>query len=75
LLDANLSPRTASFLSVTFGFDVVALLDMGLGHLDDDQVVAMAKREQRVVITLCSASLTNRRIRSTGRLVVSLLIR
>lgn len=51
LLDANLAPRTATFLIATFGFDVVALLDLGLAHVDDDEVIAIAKREQRVIIT------------------------
>jgi hypothetical protein len=36
LLDANLSPRTAAFLIATFEFDVVALMSLGLAHLDDE---------------------------------------
>lgn len=51
LLDANLSPRTAAFLLATFGLDVVALVSLGLSHLDDEQVIELAKREQRIVIT------------------------
>lgn len=51
LLDANLSPRTATFLIDTFGFDVVALMSLGPAHLDDEQVIEPAKREQRIVIT------------------------
>jgi predicted nuclease of predicted toxin-antitoxin system len=51
LLDANLSPETAEFLRRTFGFDVVDLFALGLSHLTDREIVAMAKREARVVIT------------------------
>ena len=51
LLDANLSPRTAAFLIATFGFDVVALMGSGFAHLRDEQVIELAKREQRVLIT------------------------
>ena len=51
LLDANLSPETGAFLRATFGFDVVDLLTLGLSHTTDREVVAMAKREARVVIT------------------------
>ena len=51
LLDANLSPETAAFLRRTYRFDVVDLLTLGLSHLTDRQIVAMAKREARVVIT------------------------
>jgi predicted nuclease of predicted toxin-antitoxin system len=51
LLDANLSPETAAFLQATFGFDVVDLLTLGLSHLTDREIVEMAKREGRVVIT------------------------
>ena len=51
LLDANLSPETASFLVETLHLDVVSLLTLGLSHLTDRQVVAMAQREARVVIT------------------------
>ena len=51
LLDANLSPETAAYLRATFGFDVVDLLTLGQSHLTDREIVAMAKRESRVVIT------------------------
>ncbi|MGH2615140.1 MAG: DUF5615 family PIN-like protein [Thermomicrobiales bacterium] len=51
LLDANLSPETAAFLRATFGFDVVDLLSLGLSHLKDSEIVEMAKREGRVIIT------------------------
>lgn len=51
LLDANLSPESAAFLRTTFGFDAVDLLTLGQSHLTDREIVAMAKREERVVIT------------------------
>jgi predicted nuclease of predicted toxin-antitoxin system len=50
LLDANRSPRTATFLIATFGFDVVAPKSLGLAHLDDEQVIEMAKREKCFLI-------------------------
>lgn len=45
LLDANLSPCTASFLVERFAFDAVALVSLGLAHLDDFQVIEFAKGE------------------------------
>lgn len=51
LLDANLSPQNSAFLKASFGFDAVDLMSLGLGHLDDIEVIEMAKREDRVVIT------------------------
>jgi predicted nuclease of predicted toxin-antitoxin system len=51
LLDANLSRETAAFLSETFGYDAVDLVSLGLHHLDDDEVLEMAKRERRILIT------------------------
>jgi len=51
LLDANLSPETAIFLSNVFGFDVVDLISLGLGDLADDEVVAVARRQRRAVVT------------------------
>jgi predicted nuclease of predicted toxin-antitoxin system len=51
LLDANLSPETAAFLRSTFGYDVVDLLTLGLSGLADREIVAMAKRDARIVIT------------------------
>jgi hypothetical protein len=52
LLDANLSPETAAFLTQTFGYDVASLLTLSRGTIPDKDVVAMAKDEDRVVITL-----------------------
>jgi len=51
LLDANLSPKTVAFLTETFGFDVVHQDDILPGSPTDDEVVEVAKREKRVIIT------------------------
>lgn len=51
LLDANLSSETARYLVSAFGFDVVDLPSLGLGHLDDAAVAALAVRERRVVVS------------------------
>src|SRR5262249_16233728 len=51
LLDANLSPETRVFLVESFGVDVTDLMSLGLSHLGDAEVVALAKREGRVIIT------------------------
>jgi predicted nuclease of predicted toxin-antitoxin system len=51
LLDANLSPETTSFLVAAFGIDVTDLMSRGLSHLRDIEVVELAKREGRVIIT------------------------
>lgn len=51
LLDANLSPRNTAYLRETFGFDAVDLMSLGLAHLEDTEVVEMAKRDGRIVIT------------------------
>jgi predicted nuclease of predicted toxin-antitoxin system len=52
LLDANLSPKTAQFLSQTFGLDAVSLVTLGQGGLADADVIALAEAEDRVIITL-----------------------
>jgi hypothetical protein len=51
LLDANLSPKTASYLRRTLGIDVVAILDLDLGSLPDRDVVTFARQQGRVIIT------------------------
>ncbi len=51
LLDANLSPRTAQFLTQRFEFDTVALSTIGLSHLDDFEVMAHTKVEDRILVT------------------------
>ena len=49
LLDVNLSPETGAFLRKTFAFDVARSTPP---ELPDEAVVDLAKREQRVIITL-----------------------
>ena len=51
LLDANLSPRNSEYLRTTFRFDAVDLMSLGLNHLRDTEVIELAKREGRVLIT------------------------
>jgi predicted nuclease of predicted toxin-antitoxin system len=50
LLDANLSPETATYLSETLGVDAVRLTGEQ-ARFTDEQVVALAKRESRVIVT------------------------
>ena len=52
LLDANLSPRVARSLADRFGLDVTSLQGQRLGQLPDHEVIALARRQGRVVITL-----------------------
>jgi predicted nuclease of predicted toxin-antitoxin system len=52
LLDANLSPKIAKFLSREIGLDVVSLHTVGLQSLSDPDVIRLARRQQRVIITL-----------------------
>lgn len=52
LLDANLSPETGRYLVDAFDIDVVALAGQRLNRLTDSAAVALAHREQRVIITL-----------------------
>lgn len=51
LLYANLSPRNCEHLVKAFKFDAIDLISIGLSHLDDDQVVELAKQTSRVIIT------------------------
>ena len=51
VLDANFSPETADFLAATLDLDVTDLISRGLGHLQDEDLVALAKREGRVIVT------------------------
>jgi predicted nuclease of predicted toxin-antitoxin system len=51
LLDANFGPRTATFLADRFGFDASSVIGRGLGHLPDEDVIALAIREGRVILT------------------------
>ena len=50
LLDANLSPETASFLR-SWGFEAKSLIEMKLGTMMDDKVFELARRGNRILIT------------------------
>ncbi len=50
LLDANLSPIAASCLR-KLKFDTRSITEANLGHLKDIEVVKIAKREKRIIIT------------------------
>ncbi len=50
LLNANLSHETASFLR-GLGFDILCLLEEGLGAITDEEVVELAKKESRIIVT------------------------
>ena len=52
LLDANLSPRRVGSALEKRGHDVLSLAsDAALGALDDPQVLELAAREDRIVVT------------------------
>ncbi len=51
LLDANLSPRNSVYLRETFGFDAIDLMSLGLNQIEDTEVIELAMREGRIVIT------------------------
>ena len=50
LLNANLSHETASFLR-NLGFNALCLSEEGLGAITDEEVVELAKKESRIIIT------------------------
>lgn len=50
LLDANLSPITAQFLR-SLDFDIKSITEGKLGSLKDVEVVELAKKEKRIIIT------------------------
>lgn len=50
LLDANLSPETAIFLRKE-GFNVKSLIEEGIGGIEDERVVHIAKKERRIIVT------------------------
>lgn len=52
LLNANLSHLTKEFLKKTFGYDVITTQDVELSQAKDQQVVAFAQKEGRIIITL-----------------------
>lgn len=51
LLDASLSRRLAAELRAVLGLDIDRLSERGLATVSDADVVALAKQEQRVIIT------------------------
>lgn len=51
LLDANLSPETSEYLVRTFEFDVIDLISEYKATLNDNEVVKLAKENNRVIIT------------------------
>jgi predicted nuclease of predicted toxin-antitoxin system len=52
LLDANLSHRVARHLEHRLAIDVISLQGRRLGELSDREVIAMARREARIIITM-----------------------
>jgi predicted nuclease of predicted toxin-antitoxin system len=52
LLDANISPETAAFLRRQFSFDVLSLLETGQAGLTDFELVNLARKEERIIVTL-----------------------
>ncbi|MEK7558721.1 MAG: DUF5615 family PIN-like protein [Patescibacteria group bacterium] len=51
LLDANLSPKTRKYLEKKFHFNVIDLATENKHGMTDEQVVKLAKKEKRVIIT------------------------
>lgn len=51
LIDENLTPMLASWLTGTLGFDAVHVNDVGLRGASDPAVLAYAVAERRVVMT------------------------
>ena len=46
-----MSPRTSVFLTDTFGFDATDLMTRGLAHLQDPEVIELARAEGRIILT------------------------
>lgn len=51
LLDANLSPRTRHHLSEKFNFNIIDLITENKSGLSDEDVIKLAKKEKRIIIT------------------------
>ncbi len=51
LLDANLSPETRRYLIKIFAFDIIDLITENQAQLPDEDVVKLAIREKRIVVT------------------------
>lgn len=50
LVDANLSPRVATALKGA-GHDTVHVYEVGLAHASDDEILAAAERDGRLVVS------------------------
>jgi predicted nuclease of predicted toxin-antitoxin system len=50
LLDENISPQTANFLR-RLNFDVKSILEEKLSQLEDYEIVKLAKKDKRVILT------------------------
>jgi len=50
LLDANLSPESAELLR-NLSYDTKSLLEENLGQISDEEVVKLARKEKRIIIT------------------------
>jgi len=51
LLDANLSPKTRKYLEKKFDFNVIDLITENKYGMTDEQVIKLAKKEKRIIIT------------------------
>lgn len=50
LLDANLSPITSNYL-IKLGHNSKSITEEKLGYLKDTEIVKVAKKEKRIIIT------------------------
>ncbi|KKP46499.1 MAG: hypothetical protein UR39_C0010G0010 [Candidatus Woesebacteria bacterium GW2011_GWA1_33_30] len=50
LLDANLSPISSRFLNQR-GYHSKSITEEGLGYLEDIEIIKLAKKEKRIIIT------------------------
>ena len=51
LADMGISPRTVSWLKSN-GYDAIHLVEQGLEKLPDDEILAKAREEKRIVLTV-----------------------
>ena len=51
LLDANLSHKTRKYLEKKFDFNVIDLITENKYGMTDEQVIKLAKKEKRIIIT------------------------
>lgn len=52
LLNANLSVLTKEFLQEKFNYDVKITQDFGMNTASDEEIIELAKKEKRIIITL-----------------------